>query len=46
MELIYNYDFGDNWIIKITKHQNGDDLLKQNFIDEYELEKAKEFLGR
>lgn len=41
-ELIYNYDFGDNWIVKITKHQNCDDLLKQNIIDEYELEEAKD----
>lgn len=41
-ELIYNYDFGDNWIVTITKHKDCDDLLKQNIIDEYELEEAKD----
>ena len=41
-ELIYNYDFGDNWIIKITKYKNCDDLLKQNIIDEDELEEAQD----
>ncbi|MGY0372315.1 IS1096 element passenger TnpR family protein [Clostridium sp. JNZ J1-5] len=41
-ELFYNYDFGDNWIVKITKHENCDDLLKQNIIGEYELEKAED----
>nr|WP_300002541.1 hypothetical protein [Tissierella sp.] len=41
-ELIYNYDFGDNWIIKITKYKDCEDLLKQNMIDEYELEEAEE----
>lgn len=41
-ELIYNYDFGDDWMVKITKQKNCDDLLKQNIIDEYELEEAKQ----
>ena len=41
-ELIYNYDFGDNWIIKITKYKDCEDLLKQNIIDEYELEEAED----
>ncbi|WP_083761109.1 IS1096 element passenger TnpR family protein [Alkaliphilus metalliredigens] len=41
-ELIYNYDFGDNWIVIITKHKDCDNLLKQNIIDEYELEEAKD----
>lgn len=41
-ELIYNYDFGDNWIVKITKYKNCEDLLKQNIIDECELEEAED----
>ena len=41
-ELIYNYDFGDNWIVTITKYKDCDDLLKQNIIDNNELEEAKE----
>lgn len=41
-ELIYNYDFGDNWIVRITKHKDCEDLLKQNIIDEYELEEAED----
>lgn len=40
-ELIYNYDFGDNWIVKITKYKDCDDLLKRNLVDEFELEEAK-----
>ena len=43
-ELIYNYDFGDNWIVKITKYKDCGDLIKQNIIDEYELEEAEEIL--
>lgn len=41
-ELIYNYDFGDNWIIKITKYKTCEDLLKQNIIDKCELEEAED----
>lgn len=41
-ELMYNYDFGDNWIVKITKYKDCEDLIKQNIIDEYELEEAEE----
>lgn len=40
-ELIYNYDFGDNWIVKITKYKNCEDLLEKNIIDQYELEEAE-----
>ena len=43
-ELIYNYDFGDNWIVKITKYKDCEDLLKNNIIDEYELEDAEEIV--
>jgi hypothetical protein len=41
-ELIYNYDFGDNWLITITKHKGCDELLMQNIIDVYEFEEAEE----
>ena len=41
-ELIYNYDFGDNWIVKITKYKDCETLIKQNIIDEYELEEAQD----
>ncbi len=43
-ELIYNYDFGDNWIVRITKYKDCEDLLKQNIIDEYELEEAEDIV--
>ncbi len=39
-ELIYNYDFGDNWEIKITKYENCRDLVEENNIGEDELEEA------
>jgi hypothetical protein len=41
-ELIYNYDFGDNWLITITKHKDCNDLLEQNLIDDNELEEAED----
>lgn len=41
-ELIYNYDFGDNWIVRITKYKDCEDLIKQNVIDKYELEEAED----
>ena len=40
-ELIYNYDFGDNWRVSITKHDDFEDLLDQHFIFEEELEELK-----
>ena len=43
-ELYYNYDFGDNWIVKITKHKNCNDLLEENKLDEYELKEAVELV--
>lgn len=43
-EPIYNYDFGDNQIVRITKYKNCEDLLKNNIIDEYELEEAEEIV--
>ena len=43
-ELIYNYDFGDNWIIKITKYKDCEDLLKQNSVDDHELMMARDIV--
>lgn len=43
-ELIYNYDFGDNWIVNITKHKNCDDLIKSNLISQSELEEAEDIV--
>jgi hypothetical protein len=43
-ELIYNYDFGDNWMITITKYKNCDDLIEENIISEYELEAAEKLV--
>lgn len=43
-ELIYNYDFGDNWIVRITKYKDCEDLLKKNIIDEYELKEAEDIV--
>lgn len=39
-ELFYNYDFGDNWTITITKHSHCDDLLRNNIISIDELNEA------
>lgn len=41
-ELIYNYDFGDNWIITITKKKDCDDLLENNVVSYEELAEANE----
>ena len=41
-ELIYNYDFGDNWIVKISKYKDCSDLLEKNIIGEDELEEAEQ----
>ena len=42
--MIYNYDFGDNWIIKITKYKDCEDLLKQNSVDDHELMMARDIV--
>jgi len=41
-ELIYNYDFGDNWEVTITKRKNYDDLLAKNLVFEAEIEELEE----
>ncbi len=40
-ELIYNYDFGDNWEINITKYKDCLDLINYNIIDKDELIEAE-----
>lgn len=45
-ELIYHYDFGDDWTVKISKHKDCEDLLKNNIIDEYERREAEETVIR
>ena len=37
-QLLYDYDFGDGWLIEITKLPNCDDLLEQNLLGAAELE--------
>lgn len=41
-ELIYNYDFGDNWTIAITKGNDCKDLLKSGLVSQEEIASAKE----
>lgn len=43
-ELIYNYDFGANWEVKITRHKDYRNLLKKNLVDKMEIEKAEELV--
>lgn len=39
-ELIYNYDFGDNWEVYITKHDDCDDLIENFKVSENEIRDA------
>jgi hypothetical protein len=41
-ELIYNYDFGDNWVVKITKKIDYEDLLASGVVSEEEIAEADE----
>lgn len=43
-ELIYNYDFGDDWTVRITKYDDFEDLLSCNAISNDELAEAKSLL--
>lgn len=38
--LYYNYDFGDNWILKITASENCPDLVESGRITQSELDRA------
>ncbi|MFD1388556.1 hypothetical protein ACFQ4Z_17420 [Oceanobacillus oncorhynchi subsp. oncorhynchi] len=40
-ELNYQYDFGDDWTVKITKYEDCADLLHRNLIDQEELAEAE-----
>ncbi len=40
-ELIYKYDFGDNWNVHMTKYNDCSDLLEQNLVSEAELVEAQ-----
>lgn len=40
--LIYNYDFGDDWTVTITKKRNCNDLLQKDYISEDELLEVEE----
>lgn len=41
-ELIYNYDYGDNWEMTITKERDCNELLQKGFISKDELFDAQE----
>lgn len=41
-ELFYHYDFGDNWIVKITKKNGSEDLIKAGVLSREELTDANE----
>lgn len=45
-ELVYYYDFGDNWIIHITRIDGYEDLLAGNDLDEREVRTAEELVNR
>lgn len=40
-KLIYNYDFGDNWTVMITKEKDCTDLLRSGYITKGELADAE-----
>lgn len=43
-ELIYNYDFGDDWVVKITKYKDSDDLINKNLVGVDELKEARDLV--
>lgn len=38
--LYYNYDYGDNWYVKITRPNGFEDLLKKNLVEPHEIDEA------
>lgn len=38
--LYYNYDFGDNWVIRITASRNCEDMVKNGIVTQEQLDKA------
>lgn len=43
-KLIYNYDFGDNWILTITKEQDCRELLESGLVSDEEIAYANEMV--
>ena len=43
-ELIYNYDFGDNWTITITKEEDCKDLLESGLVSNEEIAYANDIV--
>lgn len=39
-KLLYNYDYGDNWVVEITRKNESNDLLKAGLLSEVELKLA------
>lgn len=44
-ELIYTYDFGDNWKIKITKYEDFEEVIERNIADHEEIEEAVQIVS-
>lgn len=43
-ELIYNYDFGDNWEVIITKYKDYDDLLNEHLVFKEEVKELEKLV--
>jgi len=43
-EIMYNYDFGDNWIIVITKEDNCKNLFESGLVSQEEIAYAKDIV--
>jgi len=41
-EILYNYDFGDNWKVRITAGENGDNLISDGRVTPSEVDAAYE----
>ena len=39
-KLFYHYDYGDGWVVEITRRKSCDDLLQRNLLSKDELDKA------
>ena len=43
-KLQYNYDFGDNWVVEITRYDDGYDLLENGKVSAEELSSAEQLV--
>ncbi|SDC50489.1 IS1096 element passenger TnpR family protein [Geotoga petraea] len=43
-EIIYRYDFGDDWTVLITKYKDCKSFLEKNIVSEEELKESKEIV--